>query len=128
MARPLREQLRERVNAHHERKARTVNQAVATGHNRHYREEMLKNVEETTDAAAPVGYAPGDPTPLPPGALMPRVGELEDARREHEHRFLLADERVSGIDLAHNETEQQLATAIARLAKLVGVNPADLGL
>ena len=132
MARPLREQLRERVNNHHERAAKMASQETKAS-DRVYRGAAPPGGEcdvatDTLDPGPTKGYASGMDSPLPGVAIMPRVGELEDARRLHDQRMTMIEEGVVHQDARHCETESQLATAVARLAKLVGVNPSDLGL
>ncbi len=110
LTRPLREQLREKVQDFEKRRVE-ASQACDVAESPAY------------EAAGQLGraYAPGETTALPAVAIMPRVGELEDARQSIERQLRQLGE-------AQVETDSRIANALAQLARLVGVNPADIGL
>ncbi len=113
MASPLREQLRERVQESQKRRGHDV-LTDAAGPAEVIDYEVLKRREEECDP-------PAAGTTIAGRAILPRLASLEDFRPAI----------VSRVDDLSNQqvtTDHRLATAIAKLAALVGVNPADLGL
>lgn len=131
LTRPLREQLREKVQRHQERQAKVAPAGMA-GMNRRL-SPMQDVAEDGCDAAPPreessTAYAPGGASQLPAGSLMPRVGELEDANQRVHNRLDAHERRMTQLEEGQVETDSNLATAIARLAKIVGVDPSAIGL
>ncbi len=105
MARPLREQLREKVQENQKRRAST-------------------SASTTDRAEAPLGerdLIERATAPIDPSAVLPRLRALEEGTSALEHRVLDHYGEQADVNV-------RLGEAIARLAARIGVPASDLGL